>query len=138
MWPLLRTVLPVDVLRPQARALTARLVTFAIAGLLGLIALLYLLEAARLGMLEVMPLWAASLVLGACLVIVAGIVVLVGMTVARRHERQARALALAAPPPAMQMASLATPLVMKILRHPRQLVLWSLVAGAAMELFRRR
>jgi hypothetical protein len=138
MWPLLRTVLPVDVLRPQARALTARLVTFAIAGLLGLIALLYLLEAARLGMLEVMPLWAASLVLGACLVIVAGIVVLIGMTVARRHERQARALALAAPPPAMQMASLATPLVMKILRHPRQLVLWSLVAGAAMELFRRR
>jgi hypothetical protein len=138
MWPLLRTVLPVDVLRPQARALTARLVTFAIAGLLGLFALLYLLEAARLGMLEVMPLWAASLVLGACLVIVAGIVVLVGMTVARRHERQARALALAAPPPAMQMASLATPLVMKILRHPRQLVLWSLVAGAAMELFRRR
>jgi uncharacterized membrane protein len=138
MWPLLRTVLPVDVLRPQARALTARLVTFAIAGLLGLMALLYLLEAARLGMLEVMPLWAASLVLGACLVIVAGIVVLVGMTVARRHERQARALALAAPPPAMQMASLATPLVMKILRHPRQLVLWSLVAGAAMELFRRR
>jgi hypothetical protein len=138
MWPLLRTVLPVDVLRPQARALTARLVTFAIAGLLGLIALLYLLEAARLGMLEVMPLWAASLVLGACLVIVAGIVVLIGMTVARRHERQARALALAAPPPAMQMASLATPLVMKILRLPRQLVLWSLVAGAAMELFRRR
>jgi len=118
--------------------MAARVCTLAVAGLLGLIALFYLLEAARLGMLEVMPLWAASLVVGACLVIAAGIVILVGMAVARRHEQRARALALATPPPALQMASLATPLVMKVLSHPRQLVLWSLVAGAAMELFRKR
>ncbi|WP_035484591.1 phage holin family protein [Geminicoccus roseus] len=138
MWPLLRTVLPVDILRPQVRALTTRLGAYAVAGLLGLIAFLYFLDAARLGMLGVMPAWAASLVVGAILVIAAALVGLIGAVVARRAERRARMLALAAPPPSMQMATLATPLVMKVLRHPRQIVLLSLVAGAAMEFFRKR
>jgi len=138
MWPLLRTFLPVDVLRPQARALTARLGAFALAGVLGLIALFYLLDAARLGMIQAMPGWAASLVIGACLVIVAGIVCLIGVTIARRHERAARAIAFAAPSPPMQLAAVATPLVMRVLRHPRQIILVSLVAGALTELLRKR
>ena len=138
MWPLLRSFLPVDVLRPQARALTARLGADALAGRLGLIALFYLRDAARLGMVQVMPGWAASLVIGASLVIVAGIVCLIGTIVARRHDRRARTLAFAAPSPPMQMASIATPLVMRVLRHPRQIVLVSLVAGALTELLRKR
>jgi hypothetical protein len=138
MWPLLRTFLPVDVLRPQARALTTRLVTFGIAGFLGIVALFYFLDAALLGMIQVMPAWAASLVLGACLVIVAAIVVLIGISIGNREERRARALAAATPPPAMQLAAVATPIVMQVLRHPGKLVLAGLAAGALTELLRKR
>ncbi|HWL72158.1 MAG TPA: phage holin family protein [Geminicoccus sp.] len=138
MWPLLRTFLPVDSMRPQVQAYSARLVAFAVAGVLGLIAFLYFLDAAWRGMLQVMPGWAASLVVGACLVIAAGLVSLIGVTVAKRHERRARLLAQAAPPPAAQFATIATPLAMRVLQHPRALVLGGLLAGAAMELFRKR
>lgn len=138
MLSLLRTFLPVDMIRPQTRAITARLGAFAGAGILALIAVFYLLDAARLGMIQVMPAWAASLVVGACLVILSGLVALIGVMVARGHERRARALALMAPPPSAQLATLATPLVMGVLRHPRKIVLFSLIAGAAMEFFRKR
>ena len=138
MWPLLRTFLPVDVMRPQARALAARLGAFAVAGFLCVVALFYLLHAAFLGMVPVMPAWAASLVIGAALIIVAAIVALAGHAAARRHERKARLLALATPSASLQLASLATPFVMRVLRHPRQIILISLVAGALTELLRKR
>ena len=138
MWPLLRTFLPMDVIRPQARALTARLGAFALAGLLGIVALFYLLDAALLGMMRVMPAWAASLVIAACLVILAVIVALLGIATGKRHERRARTLAAAAPPPPMQLAAVATPLVMRVLQHPGKLVLAGLAAGALTELLRKR
>ena len=138
MWSFLRSVLPVDTIRLQAGAASTRLITFSIAGLFGLIALLYMLDAARLALLRTMPGWAASLVVGAGLLLVATVTALIGILIARRKERRARLIALATPAPSMQLAALTTPLVTGILRHPRQLVLLSLVAGAVMELTRKR
>ena len=138
MWPLLRTIVPVDRLRLQAGAATTRLMAFAIAALLGLLALLYLLDAVHLALLRVMPGWQASLAVGGGLILIAGLVALAGVMAARKRERRVRYLVPAPPPPETQLAAIATPVVMSVLRHPRQIVLFSLLAGAALELFSRR
>ena len=142
MWSLVRSFLPVDLVRAKIDANIVRIVVYAVAGLLGLIALLYLLESARYGLMLHYPAWLAALIVGGGLIVVAGLIVWIGLAVASRRERRLMLQVPAAPPmivPAARLAGSAAPVAGGILaRYPRQLVVIGLVAGALMEMTRKR
>jgi len=116
-----------------ARVMAIRLASLVGAFLLAVIALFYLLAAGHDLLSQRMPDWAASLVVAGVLLALAGGIALAGQIAARRQRRRSMLTAAAAP------ALAAAPGLLSLIgRHPRQLVVLAIVAGALFELSRSK
>lgn len=113
-------------------------VIYGIAAILGLIAFLYALEAGRVALLMWWPAWAAALIVAGGLLVTALLVILIGRLVLRQKRRRA-ALLSAGTAPMLAMAPSALGLVGGILaKHPRKILMMTLLTGAIAEFTRSR